>query len=233
MLLKCWIQYVSKFGPSTGKAQFSFQSQKKAMPKNAPTSIQLCSFHMLARWYSKSFKVGFSTMWTKNFQRWKLSLQKAEEPEIKLPTFLRPYFCFTNSTNGFDCVDHNKLWKIPEEMEIPDQLSYLLRNLYAVQEATVTTRHRTMDCLKLRHGVGQGCILSPCLFNLYAEYIMWNAMLNESHAGIKFSSRNNNSLRYADDTTQMAASEEELKSLLMKVKEESGKSWLKAQHSEN
>ena len=98
MLLKCWIQYVSKLGKlssrhRTGKAQFSFQSQKRAMPKNVPASIQLCWFHMLARWYSKSFKLGFSIMWTKNFQIWKLSLQKAEEPmlaEIKLPTFLGP-----------------------------------------------------------------------------------------------------------------------------------------------
>ena len=122
MLLKCWIQHVSKFGKlssghRTGKAQFSFQSQKRAMPKNVPASIQLCSFHMLVRWYSKSFKLGFSIMWTKNFQIWKLSLQKAEELKIKLPTFLgtektrelHKNICFTNSTNGFDCVDHNKL----------------------------------------------------------------------------------------------------------------------------
>ena len=187
---------------------------------------------MLARWYSKSFKVGFSTMWTKNFQRWKLSLQKAEEPEIKLPTFLRPYFCFTNSTNGFDCVDHNKLWKIPKEMEIPDQLSYLLRNLYAVQEATVRTRHGIMHWFQIWKGVCQGCILSPCLFNLYAEYTMRHSRPDEAQAQIKVAGRNIKNLRYTSDTTRMAESGEELKSLLMKVKEESEKAGLKW-HSKN
>ena len=109
----------------------------------------------------------------------------------------------------------------------------LLRNLYAGQEATVRTGHGTTDWFQIGKGVCQGCILSPCLFNLYAEYIMRNAGLEETQAGIKIAGRNINNLRYADDTTLMAESEEELKSLLMKVKVESGKSWLKAQHSEN
>ena len=118
-------------------------------------------------------------------------------------------------------------------MGIPDHLTYLLRNLYAVEEATVRTRHGTTDCFQIKKAVCQGCILSPCLFNLHAEYIMRNAGLDEAQAGIKIAGRNINNLRYADDTTLMEESEEELKSLLMKVKEESEKSWLKAQHSEN
>ena len=116
-------------------------------------------------------------------------------------------------------------------MGISDHLTFLLRNLYAGQEATVRTGHGTTDWYQIRKGVCQGCILSPCLFNLYAEYIMRNAGLEEVQAGIKIAGRNINNLRYADDTTLMAESEEELKSLLMKVKEESEKSWLKAQHS--
>ena len=114
-------------------------------------------------------------------------------------------------------------WKILKEMGIPDHLTHLLRNLYAGQEVTVRTGHGTTDWLQIGKGVHQGCILSPCLFNLYAEYIMRNAGLEETQAGIKFSRRNINNLRYADDTTLMAESEEELKSLLMKVKEENEK----------
>ena len=116
---------------------------------------------------------------------------------------------------------------------IPDYLTCLLRNLYAGQEATVRTGHGTRNWFQIGKGVHQGCILSPCLFRLYAEHIMRNAGLDEAQAGIKIARRNINNLRYADDTTLMAESEEELKSLLMKVKEESGKVWLKAQHSEN
>ena len=114
----------------------------------------------------------------------------------------------------FDCVDHNKLWEILKEMEIPDHLTCLLRNLYAGQEATVRIGHGTTDWFKIGKGAHQSCILLPCLFNLYAEYIMENAGLDESQARIKFARSN---LRYADDITLMAESEE-LKSLLMKVK---------------
>ena len=128
---------------------------------------------------------------------------------------------------AFDYVDHNKLWKILQEMEIPDHLTFLLRNLYADQEATVRTGHGTTGWFHIGKGVRQGCILSPCLFNLNAEYIMRNARLEEAQAGIKIARRNINHLRYADDTTLMAESEEELKSLLMKVKEKSGKVGLK------
>ena len=124
-------------------------------------------------------------------------------------------------------------WKILKEMGIPDHLTCLLRNIYAGQEPTVRTGHGTTDWFKIGKGEHQGCILSPCLFNLYAESIMWNAGLDESQAGIKIARRNINNLRYADDTTLMAESEEELKSLLMQVKEEIEKSWLKTQHSKN
>ena len=132
------------------------------------------------------------------------------------------YFCFTDYAKAFDCVHHNKLWKILKEMGIPDHLTRLLRNLYAGQEATVRTGHET-DWFQIGKGVCQGYILSPCLFNLYAEYIIINAGLEEAQAGIKIAGRNINNLRYAEDTTLMAESEEELKSLLMKVKEESEK----------
>ena len=122
---------------------------------------------------------------------------------------------------AFDCVDHKKLWKILKEMGIPDHLTHLLRNLYAGQEATVRTGHGTTGWFQIGKGVCQGYILSPCLFNLYAEYIMRNAELDGEQAGIKIARRNINNLRYTGDTTLMAESKEELKSLLMKMKEES------------
>ena len=134
-----------------------------------------------------------------------------------------PYFCILDYAKAFDCVDHTKLWKILKETGIPDHLTCLLRNLYADQEATVRTGHETTDWFQIGKGVRQGCVLSHCLFNFYAEYIMRNAGLDEAKAGVKIAGRNINNLRYADDTTLMAESEEELKSLLMKVKEESEK----------
>ena len=151
---------------------------------------------------------------------------------IKKAREFQKNICFIDYSKAFDCVDHNKLWEILQEMGIPNHLTCLLRNLYAGQEATVRSRHETTDWFQIGKGVRQGCILSPCLFNLYAEYIMRKAGLEETQAGIKIARRNINNLRYADDTTLMAESEE-LKSLLMKVKEESEKSWLKTQHSEN
>ena len=141
------------------------------------------------------------------------------------------YFCFTDYAKAFDCVDHNKLWKILKGMGAPDHLTCLLRNLYAGQEATVRTGHGTMDWFQIGKGVCQGCILSPCLFNLYAECIMRNAGLDEAKARIKIARRNINNLRYVDDSTLVAESKE-LKSLLMKVKEESEKVGLTTQHSE-
>ena len=161
----------------------------------------------------------------------------AEEQEVKLSTTAGSwkkqegskkniYFCFIDYAKAFDCVDHNKMWKILIEMGIPDHLTCLLRNLYAGQESTVRIRHGKTDWFQVMKRVRQGYILSPCLFNLYAECIMRNAGLDEAQAGIKIAQRNINNLRYADDTTLMVESEE-LKSLLIKVKEESEKVGLK------
>ena len=152
MLLKCCTQYASKFGKlssghRTGKGQFSFQSQRRAMPKNAQTTIELSSFHMPARLCSKSFKLGFSSTWTENIQMYKLGLEKAEEPEIKLPTFAGSwrkqgssknniYFCFTHYAKAFDCADPNILWKILKETRVPDYLICLLKNPYVCHRAT-------------------------------------------------------------------------------------------------
>ena len=133
-------------------------------------------------------------------------LEKAREFQKNI------YFCFIDYAKAFDCVDHDKLWKILQEMGIPDHLICLLRNLYAGQEATVRTGHEITDWFQIGKGVRQGCILSPCLFNFCAEYIMWHARLDELQAGIKIAGRNINNLRYADDTTFMVESEE-LKSL--------------------
>ena len=135
------------------------------------------------------------------------------------------YFCFIDYAKAFDCVDHNELWKILKEMGIPEHLTCLLRNLNAGQETTVRTRHGTMDWFQIGKGVRQS--LSRCLFNFYAEYIMRNAGLDEAQTGIKIAGRNINNLRYADDTTLMAESKEELKNLLIKVEEESEKAGLK------
>ena len=167
----------------------------------------------------------------------KLVLEKAEEPEIKLPT----------STGSLKKQESSRKisisalltmpkpltvwitinWKIMKETVIPDHLTCLLRNLYAGQEATVRTGHETTDWFQIGKGVRHGCILSPCLFNLYAEYIMLNAELDEAQTGIKIAGRSINNPRYADNTTLMAESEEELKSLLMKVKEKSEKVGIK------
>ena len=172
-----------------------------------------------------------------NFQMFKLDLEKTEETEVKLPTsagsskkreFQKKniYFCFIDYTKSFDSVDHTKLWKTLKEMGVPDHLSCLLRNLYAGQEATVRTGHGITDWFQIGEGVHQGCILSPCLFNLYVKYIMINARLVEAQAVIKIAGRNINNVRYADDITLMAEIEEP-KSFLMKVKEESEKAGLK------
>ena len=137
------------------------------------------------------------------------------------------YLCFIDYTKAFDCVDHNKLWRVLKEMGIPDHLTCLLRNIYAGQEATVRTLYRTTDWFKIEEGVRQGCLLLPCLFNLYPEKIMRNVGLDELQFGIKIGGRNINNLRYADNTTLMAESKEELNSFLMSVKEESERASLK------
>ena len=138
-----------------------------------------------------------------------------------MPKKQKIYFCFIDYDKAFDSVDHNKLWKILQEMGLADHLTCLLRNLYAGQETTVRTRHGTTDWFQIRKGVYQGSVLPPCLFNLYAEYIMRNTWLDEAQAGIKIPRRNINHIKYADDTTAMAECDEELKSHLKKMKEES------------
>ena len=161
---------------------------------------------------------------------YKLNLEKTEEPKIKLSAFIYhreskgipekkdTYYFFIDYAKAFLCVDHNTLWKILKETGTADRLTCLLRNLYTGQEVTVRTGHETTDWFQIGEGVHQGCVLSPCLFNLYAEYIMRNAGMDEAQAGIKIAGRNINNPRYADDTTLMAESKEEIKSLLMRVK---------------
>ena len=185
MLWKCYMKYASKLGKlisghRTGKHQFSFQSQRKTMPKNVQTAPQLHSFHMLAKYYWKFSKLGFKSMWIENSQMFKLDLEKAEEPEIKLPISARSQkkqensrnkqtiqnVCFIDYLKAFDCVDHNKLWKILQEMGIFYHFTCLLWNLYAGQEATFRTGKGTVDWCHIEKEVRQGCILSPCLFNL-------------------------------------------------------------------
>ena len=168
-----------------------------------------------------------------NFQMFKLDLEKAKETKIKLPTsagsLKKQESSRETSTSALLTMPKPLTvwiiikWKILKEMGIPDNLIHLLRNLYAGQEATVRTGHGTTDWFQIGKGVYQGCVLSPCLFNLYVEYTMRNAGLHEAQAGIKIARKNINNLRYADDTTLMTEREEELKSLLMKVKEESEK----------
>ena len=140
------------------------------------------------------------------------------------------YVCFIDYAKAFVRVNHNKLWKILKETGIPDHLTFSLRNLYSGQEATVRTRHGTTNRFKIGQGVQQGCMLSPCLCNFYAEYLMWNARLGESQAEVKIAQRNINNLRYTDDTSLMAENEEELQSLLMRVERGEWKSWLETQH---
>jgi len=181
---------------------------------------------------------GFNSMWTVNFRMFELDLEKAEESDIILPTSTWS----SKKQENFREISISALltmpkpltvwittncWKILQEMGIPDHLTWLLRNLYAGQEATVKIGHGTTDWFQIRKGLHQGCILSPCLLNLYAEYIMWNARLDEAQTGIMIAGRNINTLRYTDDTTLMAESEEELKRLLMNVKEESEEVGLK------
>ena len=209
ILWKCCTQYVRKFGKlssghRTGRRQFSFQSQRKAMPKKVQINAKLYSFQMLARLCSKYLKLGFSYMWTENIQMFKLDLEQGEEPEIKLSTSIgsqkkQQNYRKTSTSALFTMLKPLNVWimtnwKILKEMGIPDHLTYLVRNLYAGQEATVRTGHGTRDWFQIGKGIHQGFKMSPCLFNLYAEYIMWNAGLDEAQAGIKIARRNINNL---------------------------------------
>ena len=208
------------------------------MPKN--TTLQLCSFHMLAR-CSKSFKLGFSSTWTKNFQIYKMGFKEAEETEIKLPTFVGSWRKQGSSRKMSTSASLTTLK--PLTMFIANCGKILKRwksqtSLPVSWETCMRVRKQRLEpymaqLFKIGKGIWQGCILSSCLFNFCAEYNIWNARLDESQAGIKTAGRNINNFRYAEDTTLMAESEEELKSLLTRVKEESEKSWLKTQQSEN
>ena len=164
---------------------------KKGSAKECSNYCTIALISHASKIMLKILQVNFNRMWTINFQMFKLDLEKAEEPEIKLPTSAEwykktiefqknIYICFIDYAKAFDCVDHHKLWKILKEMGIPDRLTCLLRNLYAGQEVTVRTGYGTTDCFQVGKGVRQGCILSPCLFNLQAEYIMRNAGLDEA-----------------------------------------------------
>ena len=184
------------------------------MPKNVQITIQLHSFHMPGRVCSKSFKLGFSSSWTRNFQMYKLDLEKAEEPAIKMPTSTgsskkQDSSRKTSTSALLTMLKPFSVWitinfKKFLEMGIPDHLTCLLKNLYASQEATVRTGHGAIDWFQIRKGICQDCILSPYLFNLYAEYIMWNGRLDEAQAEIKIAGRNINNLRYADIWGQKA-----------------------------
>ena len=219
MLWKSCTQYARKSGKlssghRTWKGQFSFQSQRKAMPKSVQTAAQLHSSHMLAKQCSKFSKPNFNSTWTVNFWMLKLDLEKAEEPEIKLPISVgsskKQESSRKTSTSALLTTPKpltmriTTNWKILPEMGIPDHLTCFLRNLYASQEATVRTGLGTTDWFQIGKGVSQGCMFPPCLFNLYAEQFMWNAGLDEAQAGIKIPGRNINNLRYADDITLMA-----------------------------
>ena len=207
MLWKCCTQYASKFGKlssghRTGEGQFSFQSQRKAMPKNAQTTADLHSSHTLVKKCSKFSKAGFSNTWTVNFLMFKLVLEKAEEPEIKLLTSIGSLKKQESSRKTYISASLTMLKPLTVcittncekflEMGIPDHLTSLLKNLYAGQEATVRSGLGTTDWFQIGKGVHQGCVLSPCSFNLYAEYIMRNAGLDETQAGIKVTGRNIN-----------------------------------------
>ena len=223
---------------------FSFQFHRKAMPKNVQTTAHLHSsshaskvmLRMLQARLQQYVNHKLPDIWA-GFRKSRgtrdqiahihLTIEKVREFQKNI------YFCFIDYAKVLDCVDHNKLWKILKEMGLPVHLTSPLRNLYAGQEVIVRTGRRTTDWFQIGKGVCQGCILSPYLFNLYAEYSMRNTGLDEATTKIKIAGRNINNLRYVDDTTLLAESEEELRSIMMKVKEESGKSWLKAQHSEN
>ena len=208
------------------------------MPKNAQTTTQLPSSHTQVMF--KILQVRLQQYMNRELPDVQAGFRKGRGTrdqtanisgiiEIAREFQKSIYFSFIDYAKDFDCVDHNNLWKILKEMGIPDHLTCFLRNLHAGQEATVRTGHGTTDWFQIGKGVYQGCILSPCLFKLYAKIIRRNTGLEEVQAGIKIARRNINNLRYADDMTLMTESEE-LKSLLMKVKEES---WPKTQHSEN
>ena len=238
MLWKCCTQYASKFG----KLSCGHRTQKRSVfipiPKKGNTKE--CSNYYTIILISQTSKVMLKILQARHQKYMNCELTDVQagfrkgrgiRDQIatihwiieKAREFQKNIYFSIDYTKGFDCMYHKKLWKILQDMEIPDHLTCLMRNVYTDQESTVRTGHGTTDWFQIRKGVHQGCILSPRLFNLYAEYVMPNARLDEAQAGIKIAGRNIYNLRYAVDTTLMAESEEELKSLLIKVKEESEK----------
>ena len=240
---RCCIQYVSKSGRASsghrpGKGQSSSQFPRRVVLKNVLTIEQLPWSPMLVRSCLKSCVLGRLQNYVNQelpdvpggFRKgrgtrdqianicWIIEKARKFQKNINL--------CFIDYAKAFDCVDHNKLWKALKEMGTPDPLTCLLSNLYAGQEAIVLILYGTTDWFKLEKGARQGCLLSPCLFNLYAEHIMRNVGLDELQAGIKTGGRNINNLRHVDETTLTAERKEELKSLLRRVKEESERAGL-------
>ena len=216
VLLKCYTQYTSKFGElnsghETGKVSFH-SNPKKGNAKECSNYCTIALVSHFSKAMLKSVKARLQQYVNCELPDVQAGFRKGSRTRDQIANIRRIiekarefqrniYFCYIDYVKAFDCVDHNKLWKILKEMGIPDQVNCLLRNLYAGQETPVRTRHGTTDCFQIRNGVCQGCVLSPCLFNLYAEYIMRNAVLDEAQAGIKIARRNINNLRYADDTT--------------------------------
>ena len=248
MLLKCYTQYASKFGKlrnghRIGKGQFSFQSQRRAMPKNVTTTVLLCLYHTLARLMLKILQARLPQYVNWEFPHVQAGFRKGRRTRDQITNICwiteearefqkNVYFCFFDYAKAFECLDCNKLWKILQEMGIPDHLTCLLRNLYTGKEATVRTRHGKMDWFQIRKGLCQGCILSPCLFNLYADYIMWNVRLIKH----KLESRLPGEISITSDT-QMTPSygreQRGIKESLDESKRGESKSWLNTQHSKN
>ena len=215
MLWKCCTQYASKFGKlssghRTGKGQFSFQSQGKAMPENAQTTVTIAFISHASQVMLKILQARLQQYVNCELPDVQAGFRKGRRTRDQIANICwiikkgrefqkDVYFCLIDYAKAFDCVDHKKLWKILKKLGILDHLTWLQRNLYTGQEETVRTGHGTTDWFQIGKGVCQGCILSPCLFNLYAEYIMRNTGLEEAQAGIKIVGRNINNLRYADE----------------------------------
>ena len=217
MLWKCCTQYASTFGKlnsghRTGKCHLLFQPQRKAVPKSCPKYCTIALISHASKVMLEILQARLQQYVNHELADVQAGFRKGRGIRDQIANICwiikkarefhkNIYFCFIDHAKDFDCVDHNKLWKILQEMGIPGHLTFLLRNLYAGHEATVRTGHGTTDWFQIGKGVHQGSILSPCSFNLYAEYIMRNAGLDEAQAGIKIARWNINNLRYADDTT--------------------------------
>ena len=245
MLWKCCARYASKFGKlssghRTGKCQFSFQCQRRAMPKDVQTTTNCTHFTYYKSNAQNSPSETSIVREPRNFQMFKMDIEKTEEPEVKWPTSIGSSKKQENSRKTStsasltmwkplsvwittNCGKFVNRWEFQTTLPVSWETCVQVKK----QQLEPDWNNGTMDWFQIRKGVSQGCILSPCLFNWYAEYIMWNARLDQANSGVKDARRHINNLRYAHDTTHMAESEEELKSLLMKVKGESEKADLK------